>query len=81
MTKLDKYMVLNYLVGSFYGVSIDDLDLNTRLGKLTYYISPSEECAKLQSWYYSKISTFKPNYIPLLFQYRQIGRTIFCIQS
>jgi hypothetical protein len=63
-------MVLNYLVGAFYGVSIDDLELNTRIGKITYYIAPSEESAKLQSWYYSTISSLKPNYIPLLFQYR-----------
>lgn len=32
-------MVLNYLVGSFYGISIDDIELNSKLGKLSYYIA------------------------------------------
>jgi len=32
-------MVMNYLVGSFLGVSIEDLELNTKLGKMSYYIA------------------------------------------
>ncbi len=74
-------MVLNYLVGSFFGVGIEDLDMHSKLGRLCYYITNDPLISKLQSWYYAQVSYFKPNYIPLLFQYRQIGQTIMCIQS
>ena len=73
-------MLLDYLVGSFYGVSIKDMNLNTEIGRLSYYISEND-IPKQQSWYYSKISQNFPNYVPLLFQYRQLGQTNFCIQT
>lgn len=88
-------MLLEYLVGSFYGVNINDIDLNTRLGKLKYYVCddtvPIESglrqqqgwhsIIKQQSWYYALISQNFPNYVPLLFQYRQLGKTLLCIQT
>ena len=80
LTKTEKFIVLDYLVGSFYGVSIEDLSLKTKIGKLSYYIA-EDLAPRLQSWYYSKISQVYPNYVPLLFQYRQLGQTHFCIQT
>jgi hypothetical protein len=37
--------------------------------------------AKFQSWYYSTISNFYPNSVPLLFQYRTFSKTTLVIQS
>lgn len=73
--------MLNYLVGSFFGVTVEDLNLNTKLGKLSILLSESAEVPRLQSWYYAQISNIRPNYVPLLFQYRQIGQTMVCLQS
>jgi hypothetical protein len=64
-----KMEILQYFVGSFFGVRINDLTLKTIIGRLCYYAS-AVEVTKLQSWYYSKISHYYPTYVPLLFQYR-----------
>jgi len=37
--------------------------------------------AKYQSWYYATLSNIHPNYVPLLFQYRQYGGETLVIQS
>lgn len=73
--------MLNYLVGSFFGVSIENIELDTKLGRLSIILSDIPEIPRLQSWYYAQISNIKPNYVPLLFQYRLIGQTMVCIQS
>jgi hypothetical protein len=93
MSTKDRLIVLNYLVGSIYAVSINDLTLSTKLGVLSYYLPPDLITPKMQSWYYSIVSQLYPNYVPLLFQYRFIGEsvftpqydhessTVFCLQS
>lgn len=60
------------MIGSYYGVNIDDLSLNSVIGKFSYYIS-SGYVANLQSWYYSEISKLSSRYVPTLFQHRMIG--------
>lgn len=81
LKKSERFIVLNYLVGSFYGVSIENIELDTKLGRLSILLSDQPVVPRLQSWYYAQISNIKPNYVPLLFQYRQIGQTMVCIQS
>jgi hypothetical protein len=48
----DKFDILKYLIGSYYGVSIKDLSLESIIGKFSYYITTSY-IANLQSWFYS----------------------------
>lgn len=38
MSKVHQFHVLNYVIGSFFGVPLLDLALNTRLGKLDVLI-------------------------------------------
>ena len=48
----DKFEILKYMIGSYFGVSIEDLSLNSIIGKFSYYITTSY-VANLQSWFYS----------------------------
>lgn len=68
----DKFEILRYLIGSYYGVTIKDLNLDSSIGKFSYYITTSY-VANLQSWFYSEISKLNPRYVPTLFQHRIIG--------
>jgi len=68
------------MIGSYYGVSIDNLTLKSLIGKFSYYITTSY-VANLQSWFYSELSKINSRYVPTLFQHRVIGETCFVIQS
>ena len=70
MSKAELFKIINYFVGSFYGVSVSDINLSTKIGILSYYILEEIYIAKQQSWYYSMISNRFSDYGPLLFQYR-----------
>jgi hypothetical protein len=72
--------VLEYFVGSIFGTKPADIQLNTAIGRLSYY-NTSSILSKYQSWYYATISHVYNHYAPLLFQYRQFAGSTLVLQS
>lgn len=81
MSANDKHALLNYLCGSILGVTVEGLPIRTTIGNLSYYTLKKLELAKIQSWYYATINRVQALYVPLIFQYREYGSTVFCLQS
>ena len=81
LERQDLFNLMTYLVGSIAGQEVLELPLKTKIGELSYLVLSNVQDAKLQSWYFSRANHICPLFVPSLFQYRQFGATVFCLQS